>query len=59
MFWRDDAAVADPPVLDTVGDLEIDGCFTLPDATLDDIGDTPVGGPEDLLRPEDFPTPEA
>jgi hypothetical protein len=52
LFWRstpnqatDDGAA--------VGN-EVDGCFTLPGATLDQLGPTPVGGPEDSREPDDF-----
>lgn len=49
MFWRDSP----------VNEFEVDGCFTLPDATLDDLADTPIGGPEDSLKPEDYPAPDS
>lgn len=49
MFWRDAP----------LDEFEVDGCFTLPDATLDDLAETPVGGPEDALKPEDYPAPES
>lgn len=49
MFWRETP----------VNEFEVDGCFTLPGATLDDLNDTPVGGPEDALKPEDYPAPDS
>ena len=54
MFWRET-----PVSQSGTNEYEIDGCFTLPDANLDDLADTPVGGPEDALKPEDYPAPES
>jgi hypothetical protein len=56
-IWRDKPTIGDQAshtVSKAVEGFEVDGCFTLPEAQLEDLAETPVGGPEDARTPDDF-----
>jgi hypothetical protein len=45
MFWRDRTECATDDAAAVITESEVDGCFTLPDATLDDMRRADLSAP--------------